>query len=110
MEKIVRLTETDLIEIIKKVISEQSDRPKNLKDEISRINAKFPMFDELKEYIQKKCILVSHSGDYLIYDVQTPTDFEQAGFNRSDAVAIKNKLRKKGFQSLGVGEYYIKIN
>lgn len=107
--KIVRLTENDLIKIVERVISEQSDRPTSLKDAMERINKKFPMFDELGKYIDKKCVIPIRSGNYLIYDVQTPTDFEVAGFNRNDAVAVKAKLRKKGFQSLGVGQYYIEL-
>ena len=44
-------------------------------------------------------------GKYIVYDVGAPYDFVDAGFEREDAVKVKNKLRNKGFISLGVGQF-----
>ena len=63
------------------------------------------MFDELKEYIDKGCIKFDSTDKYVIYDVGAPYDFVDCGFEREDANRVKNKLRSKGFFSLGVGQF-----
>ena len=102
MGKIVRLTESDLIRIVKRVISEEYDSVDNF---LKRYSNKYPMYKELEEYIKKGCINFKIAGKYIVYDVGAPYDFVDAGFEREDAVKVKNKLRNKGFISLGVGQF-----
>jgi hypothetical protein len=106
MKKIVRLTETDLVRIVKRVISEDYD---SLDDFLKRYTKKFPMYDELEEYINKGCIKFKNSDKYVIYEVGAPYDFVDAGFEREDANRVKSRLRSKGFTSLGMGEFVKEI-
>ena len=102
MGKIVRLTESDLIRIVKRVISEDYDSVDNF---LKRYTTKYPMYDELEEYIKKGCIKYKTTGKYIVYDVGAPYDFVDAGFEREDANRVKGRLRSKGFISLGMGEF-----
>ena len=106
MKKIVRLTETDLVKIVKRVISEDYD---SLNDFLKRYTKKFPMYDELEEYINKGCIKFKNSDKYVIYEVGAPYDFVDAGFEREDANRVKSRLRSKGFTSLVMGEFVKEI-
>jgi hypothetical protein len=102
MGKIVRLTESDLIRIVKRVISEDYDSVDNF---LKRYSTKYPMYDELEEYIEKGCIKFKITDKYVVYDVGAPYDFVDAGFEREDANRVKSRLRSKGFMSLGMGEF-----
>jgi hypothetical protein len=102
MGKIVRLTESDLIRIVKRVISEDYDSVDNF---LKRYTTKYPLYDELEEYIKKGCIKFNVTDKYVIYDVGAPYDFVDAGFEREDANRVKSRLRSKGFMSLGMGEF-----
>ena len=102
MKKIVRLTETDLVKIVKRVISEKKD---SVDDFLKRYTTKYPLYDELEEYIKKGCIKFRTSDNYVVYDVGAPYDFVDAGFDREDANKVKSRLRSKGFMSLGVGQF-----
>ncbi len=91
MKRIVRLSESDLVRIVKMVISE-SEVP-----------------DYLKQYIESKCVTYGERGKYIVVDVESPSYFESKGFDKSDGVKIKQKLKKDNFISVGVGEYVKKI-
>jgi len=45
----------------------------------------------------------------LVFDVGSPLDFEDCGFYRREANKAKEKLRKHGINSWGVGQYAKKI-
>jgi len=112
MKKVIRLTETDLTRIIKRIINEtdsmddlihrtfhdgfRSDRSSEYDD---------PIFNDLKEYLDAGCITYKKVAGFLIFDVGAPYDFVDCGFSRNDAAKVKSKLRNKGFNSFGVGEY-----
>ena len=102
MKKIIKLTEYDLVNIVKKVISEKHD---SIDSFLSQYSSKWPLYDELEKYINKGCIKFDTTGKYVIYDVGAPYDFVDAGFEREDANRVKSRLRSKGFQSLGVGKF-----
>ena len=68
------------------------------------------ILDYIEPYLDSKSVKVKHIGDYLIVDVQSPSYFEEFGFGKGEGLAIKDKLRKNGFMSIGVGEYAKKIN
>ena len=106
MKKIVKLTETDLIRIVKRVISEERDSVDNF---LKKYTTKYPLYDELEDYIKKGCIKFKITDKYIIYDVGAPYDFVDAGFEREDANRVKSRLRSKGFMSLGVGEFVKEI-
>jgi hypothetical protein len=106
MKKVIKLTESDLVIIVKRVISEKYD---SIDSFLNQYSSKWPMYDELKEYINKGCIKFDTTGKYVIYDVGAPYDFVDAGFEREDANRVKSKLRSKGFESLGVGKFVKEI-
>jgi hypothetical protein len=93
MKKIVRLTESELIKIIRGVIKEGID-----------------ILDDLKPYMESGCVSVKYTGSYVVVDVESPGYFESEGFDRDTGIRIKSKLRKNGFMSTGVGEYIKKLN
>jgi len=93
MKKIVRLTESELIKIIRGVIKEGID-----------------ILDDLKPYMDSGCVSVKYKGDYVVVDVESPSYFESEGFDTDTGLRIKGKLRKKGFMSMGVGQYIKKLN
>jgi hypothetical protein len=76
---------------------------------LKRYTNKFPLYDELEEYIKKGCIKFRNSDKYVIYEVGAPYDFVDAGFEREDANRVKSRLRSKGFMSLGMGEFVKEI-
>lgn len=93
MKKIVRLTESELIKIIRGVIKEGID-----------------ILDDLEPYMESGCVSVKYKGDYVVVDVESPGYFESEGFDKDTGIRIKSKLRKNGFMSTGVGEYIKKLN
>jgi hypothetical protein len=93
MKKIVRLTESELIKIIRGVIKEGID-----------------ILDDLKPYMDSGCVSVKYKGDYVVVDVESPSYFESEGFDKDTGLRIKGKLRKNGFMSMGVGQYIKKLN
>jgi hypothetical protein len=94
MKKIVRLTESELINIIRGVIKEGRDNE---------------ILDDLKQYMDSECVSVKYRGGYVVVDVQSPGYFEWCGFDRDTGLKIKSKLRKNGFMSTGVGQYVKKL-
>ena len=93
MKKIVRLTESELIKIIRGVIKEGID-----------------ILNDLEPYMESGCVSVKYKGDYVVVDVESPSYFESEGFDKDTGLRIKSKLRKNGFMSTGVGEYIKKLN
>jgi hypothetical protein len=93
MKKIVRLTESELIKIIRGVIKEGID-----------------ILDDLEPYMESGCVSVKYKGDYVVVDVESPSYFESEGFDTDTGIRIKSKLRKNGFMSTGVGQYIKKLN
>ena len=106
MKKVVRLTESDLVKIVNRIISEDYD---SVDDFLKKYTSKYPLYDELEEYIKKGCIKFRKSDKYVIYEVGAPYDFVDAGFEREDANRVKSRLRSKGFTSLGMGEFVKEI-
>ena len=68
------------------------------------------ILDYIGPYIDSECVTVKYVGDYIVIDVQSPGYFEEFGFRKGEGLVIKDKLRKNGFMSTGVGEYIKKIN
>ena len=95
MKKMVRLTESELIKIIRGVIKEGRDND---------------ILDDLKPYMDSGCVSLKYKGDYVVVDVESPSYFEWEGFDRDTGLRIKSKLRQNGFMSMGVGQYVKKLN
>ena len=118
MKKVITLTESDLVKIVKKVIKENDSWEDKIKDTFySGFNSKpsdkdietQPVFNAMEPYLKAGCITYKYLADYLIFDVGAPLDFEDCGFSRSEANKAKDKLRKHGFNSWGVGQYAKKV-
>jgi hypothetical protein len=84
---------------VKKVISE--DEFKSKMDEILKY---------INPYLESECVTYRITNKYFIIDVQSPGYFEEFGFDRSDGLRIKSKLKSYGFQSVGVGQYVKELN
>jgi hypothetical protein len=87
MGKTIRLTESDLVKIVHRIINENMD------------------YDYIKPYMDSGCVSFRETKNYLIVDVQSPSYFEEFGFDQNDGKQIKDKLKRDGFMSTGVGEY-----
>ena len=64
--------------------------------------------DYLEKYIESGCVTIKRTSKYIIVDVQSPTYFEEFGFDKSELSKIKNLLKKNSFQ-YSFGEYLKKI-
>jgi hypothetical protein len=64
--------------------------------------------DYLEKYIESGCVTIKKTSKYIIVDVQSPTYFEEFGFDKSELPKIKNLLKKNSFQ-YSFGEYIKKI-
>jgi len=64
--------------------------------------------DYLEKYIESGCVTIKRTSKYIIVDVQSPTYFEEFGFDKSELSKIKNLLKKNSFQ-YSFGEYIKKI-
>ena len=98
MKKIVRLTESELVKIVQKVIEEGRG---------------IDIIDDLEPYMDSGCVTVKYVGSYVVVDVESPSYFESEGFDKDTGIRIKSKLRKNGFMSMmsmGVGKYIKKLN
>ena len=94
MKKIVRLTESELVKIVQKVIEEGRG---------------IDIIDDLEPYLDSGCVTIKYRGDYVVVDVESPSYFESEGFDKDTGIRIKSKLRKNGFMSTGVGQYIMKL-
>ena len=66
------------------------------------------IYDYLNKYIESGCVKIKKSGRYMSVDVESPSYFEEQGFDKSDVIRIKNFLKKNSFQ-YAFGEYIKKI-
>jgi hypothetical protein len=103
MKKIIRLNESDLTRIVKKVISESRY------DEVMNVEIRQYVSNLVEPYLESGAIKTYTMGDYLIVDFETPTYFSSVGFQKSEVHNLKNKLRNKGFLSLRDGKYVKKF-
>jgi hypothetical protein len=94
MKKVLRLTELDLINVIKKILVERQDEN---------------VTDYIQPYLDSKCVTIKYTSSYIIIDVQSPSYFEEHGFDKNQGLKIKTFLKKNGYNSIGVGEYAKKI-
>jgi hypothetical protein len=90
MKKVIRLTESDLINVIKHILVEHEDKV---------------VTDYIKPYMKSDCVTIKYISNYIVIDVQSPSYFEEFGFDGNQGLKIKSFLRKHGYQSIGVGEY-----
>ena len=95
MKKVIRLTESEFVKIVQKVIEE---------------NRGIDIIDDLDPYMDSGCVTVKYRGTYVVVDVESPGYFESEGLDKGTGIRIKNKLRKNGFMSTGVGEYIMKLD
>jgi hypothetical protein len=93
MKKIVRITDSQLIKIIRGEIKEGID-----------------ILGDLEPYMDSGCVSIKYRGSYVVVDVESPGYFESEGFDKDTGIRIKSKLRKNGFMSMGVGQYIKKLN
>jgi len=114
MKKVIRLTESDLVKIVKKVIKENDSWEDKIKDTFySGFNSKpsdkdietQPVFNAMEPYLKAGCITYKYLADYLVFDVGAPLDFEDCGFSRSEANKAKDKLRKHGSNLFRTSEF-----
>jgi len=114
MGKIIKLTESDLVRIVNKVISEQlSDSYiKDLKLFGKRVSNSWIdiIVDYVQPYLESGCVRYRYTDKYFIIDVESPSYFEEHGFDKFDGRRIKDKLRGFQFQSTGVGQYVKEIH
>lgn len=115
MGKIIKLTESDLVKIVNRIINESDD------DEFtSHINKMLGMLKKsprtinmAKEYIEpylaSGCVSYRQTEKYFIINVDAPYCFEDNGFGKFQGRKIKDKLRGLQFQSAGVGEFVKEI-
>lgn len=64
--------------------------------------------NHLKKYIDSGCVKIKKTPNYISIDVESPSYFNEFGFNDIDSVKIKNLLKKHSFQ-YAFGEYIKKI-
>ena len=62
----------------------------------------------LKKYIDSGCVKIRKTPNYISVDVESPSYFNEFGFDRNDPDKIKNLLKKHSFQ-YSFGEYIKKI-
>jgi hypothetical protein len=105
MGKIIKLTESELVKLINKIINEQSgwDRFNAIKDKVS------PIFDIINPYLESGLVKYRQTGKYMVVDVESPGWFKHNGHDETESKKIKDKLKKLGFQSIGAGEYALYI-
>jgi hypothetical protein len=64
--------------------------------------------DYLEKYVDSGCVRIRKTPNYISVDVESPSYFEDNGFDKSDVSRIKNFLKKNSFQ-YAFGEYIKKI-
>ena len=64
--------------------------------------------DYLEKYLDSGCVSIKRTPNYISVDVESPSYFEDNGFDKSDVSRIKNFLKKNSFQ-YAFGNYIKKI-
>ena len=95
MGKVIRLTESGLINLIKKILIESQDNN---------------VTNYIQPYLDSRCVTIKYYTQYIVIDVESPSYFEEHGFNRNEGLRVKAFLKKNGYNSIGVGEYAKKID
>ena len=113
-KKVVRLTESDLVKIVNRIINETDDDFTSHLRKMVDSSMKSPRFINMaKEYIEpylsSGCVSYRQTEKYFIINVDAPYCFEDNGFGKFQGRKIKDKLRGLQFQSTGVGEYVKEI-
>jgi hypothetical protein len=62
----------------------------------------------LDKYVDSGCVSIRKTSKYIGVTVESPSYFEECGFDRDDVTKIKNMLKKHSFQ-YSFGEYIKKI-
>ena len=114
MGKTVKLTESDLVKIVSRIINESDDDFTSHLRKMVDSSMKSPRFINMaKEYIEpylsSGCVSYRQTEKYFIINVDAPYCFEDNGFDKFQGRKIKDKLRGLQFQSTGVGEYVKEI-
>ena len=91
MKKVIRLSESELVHIVKQVI----------------VESEIPSY--IEPYLESECVTYKKVGNYIVIDVQSPMYFMYHGFDKEQGIRIKQRLRNDNFISIGVGEYVKKI-
>ncbi len=112
IKRVVKLSEAEKKRPAKRIVPKNNPTPNDDVDSNNKtISNNF--YDEirnyLRQYIDTDCVKFGITSRYVIVDVGAPLDFADAGFEREDAVRVKNKLRSKGFRSVGVGQFIKEI-
>jgi hypothetical protein len=114
MGKTIRLTESDLVKIVSRIINEDEDDFRRHVNNMLDMRKKSPStINYVKEYVQpylaSGCVSYRQTEKYFIINVDAPYCFEDNGFDKFQGRKIKDKLRGLQFQSTGVGEYVKEI-
>lgn len=114
MGKTVKLTESDLVKIVSRIINEDDDDFRRHVNNMLDMRKKSPStINYVKEYVQpylaSGCVSYRQTEKYFIINVDAPYCFEDNGFDKFQGRKIKDKLRGLQFQSTGVGEYVKEI-
>ena len=111
MKKVIRLTESDLLRVVKKVISENNfeDHQRKVSDMLKRTKLD-EVFKYIGPYLESGCVTYKNTRRFFSIDVDAADCFQDNGFDKLEGKKIKAKLREFGFQSVGVGEYMKQIN
>ena len=114
MKKVIRLTESDLVKIVNRIINEnEDDFTSHLRNMVDS-SMKSPRFinmakESIKPYLESGCVSYRQTEKYFIINVEGPYCFEDNGFDKFQGRRIKDRLRGLQFQSTGVGEYVKEI-
>ena len=62
----------------------------------------------LEKYIESGCVSIKKLPKYIVINVESPSYFEEFGFDKNDPAKIKSLLKKNSFQ-YAFGEYIKEI-
>lgn len=94
MKKIIRLSESELVTLVSKLLKEYDS------DTVEKM---------VEPYLESGAVRIKKVGSYLVVDVESPSYFRMFAFDPIEGLKIKSYLRNNGFSSVGVGEYAKKI-
>jgi len=80
----------------------------NMKIIITESQQESLIYDYLEKYLDSGCVNIKRTSGYIIVDVQSPSYFEEFGFEKSKPSKIKTMLKKNSFQ-YSFGDYIKKI-